>query len=408
MSTSSSNATRPAKSASAIKITRQTVERLPVPTDGPGYHFDALLKGFGVRVSPQGVKTYFVQGRPAGLGRAALARRVSIGRHPVLSPEEARKRAREILSEMAAGKELPKRSEVVLVSAALDRWLSQHVVKLRPRTQDDYRAIVEKVLRPEFGRLPIGDVNRSHVLAIHQQRADTPRRANYIVACARSFLSFCEEIGLRPIDSNPARRIRLYRENKRQRFLSDEEIGRAAEGLSIAEQRGEISPFAAAALRLALLTGARQGELRNLTWPEVDLERRLLLLRDSKTGQKPIFLSEPAAALLAALPRLAGNPHVFPGARREGGAHTGLSRAWEKARRHVGLDDVRAHDLRHSYASVGAARGHSLPIIGKLLGHAAVNTTSRYAHLGADPVTRASDDIGQRIASLMTKPTRQP
>ena len=155
-----------------------------------------------------------------------------------------------------------------------------------------------------------------------------------------------------------------------------------------------------ATLRLLVLTGARLSEILTLKWSYVEFDNALLRLRDSKTGQKVIYLNAPALQILSDLPRLEGNPHVICG-RREGAHLANLKRPWWRIRKAAGLDDVRIHDLRHSFASVAAGSGQSLPVIGALLGHTQPQTTARYAHLAADPLRAASDAIGGRISDAM-------
>ncbi len=383
---------------SAIKLTRTVVGRLPpAPGPGPVYYFDQVLKGFAVRVSPNGVKAYLVQGRVGG-----KLRRIPLGRYPTVSPEDARKRAGAILNNMAEGKSPERARDKVTAGEALDQWLAVHVAhKLKPRTAEDYRRIVEQTLRPLFGDRPIAEIERADMAKLHHDKSGTPRRANYILATARSFFSFCEDQGYRPENSNPGKRIKHYPENRRERFLSADELARASAAIDAAERAGVVSIFAAAGLRLCILTGARQGEIRNLTWREVDLERRMLLLEDSKTGRRPIFLNEPAIAVLEALPHVAGNPHVIVGD-KAGEPYQNLTRAWIKVRGGAGLADVRLHDLRHTYASFGASESLSLPILGRLLGHRVPATTARYAHLANDPVRAAGEKIGARLAEIMT------
>ena len=155
-----------------------------------------------------------------------------------------------------------------------------------------------------------------------------------------------------------------------------------------------------AALRLLLLTGCRVGEVLSLRWENVNLERRLLLLSDSKTGAKPVFLSTAAAELIGTLPRMAGTEYVFPGD-RPGKPIVSLRKSWERVCKIAKIDALRLHDLRHSYASVGAADGLSLPVIGALLGHSQPATTARYAHLAASPLHEAADAIGARITAAL-------
>ena len=184
-----------------------------------------------------------------------------------------------------------------------------------------------------------------------------------------------------------------------ERFLSEEEIARLAAALATESSRTG-NPYPAAAIRLLLLTGGRRGEILGLRWPHVDFEQRYLRLPDSKTGAKVVYLNPPALEALARLPHVEGNPYVFPG-KAERTPLGGIDKVWFRVRALAGLEGVRLHDLRHSFASMGVAGGLSLPIIGALLGHKHPATTGRYAHLSADPVRAANDVIGMRIAAAM-------
>jgi integrase len=155
-----------------------------------------------------------------------------------------------------------------------------------------------------------------------------------------------------------------------------------------------------AAIRLLVFTGARRNEILTLKWEHVDFERACLRLPDSKTGAKTVHLNAPALELLWALPRIEGNAHVIPGERL--GAHlVNIEKPWRRIRSRAALDGLRLHDLRHSFASFAAGAGHSLPIIGALLGHTQAATTARYAHLAAHPLKQASERIGRDIATAM-------
>jgi len=172
-----------------------------------------------------------------------------------------------------------------------------------------------------------------------------------------------------------------------------------------AKRRTIIDPFAAAAIRLLILTGARLREILKLKWQHVDLERGLFLLPDSKTGAQSIILNAPALAVLSELKRVGA--HVIAsqsaGTEREK-PRADLNRPWRSIAKRAGLAGLRLHDLRHSFASVGAGAGLGLPIIGKLLGHARASTTQRYAHLDTDPLRRASDHIGARLVAALGEP----
>jgi integrase len=166
-------------------------------------------------------------------------------------------------------------------------------------------------------------------------------------------------------------------------------------------RRTKVSPYATAALRLLLLTGCRLREILNLRWEEFDRERGMLLLPDSKTGRKPVILSSAAIAVLEGIPR-AGD-YVISGLRPEK-ARRDLKRPWEAIRQRAALGPIRLHDLRHTFAATGAGSNLGLPVIGKLLGHRRAETTSRYAHIAADPLKTAADAIASKLAAKMGEP----
>jgi integrase len=232
--------------------------------------------------------------------------------------------------------------------------------------------------------------------------------------------SWASEHGLLPEGFNPASRVEKYLEDRRERYLSADELERLGTAIREAETVGlpwepdpkkktkhapkadsrqvKVSPGAAAAIRLLLLTGARLREILHLRWEHVDLERGLLLLPDSKTGRKTIVLNAPALLILQGLSRT--SRYVIPGEDPER-PRSDLKRPWAAVSARAGLKGVRIHDLRHTHASFGAGSGLGLPILGKLLGHTQSATTARYAHLDADPLRRASDKIGGAIAAAL-------
>ena len=222
----------------------------------------------------------------------------------------------------------------------------------------------------------------------------TPYAANRAVTVA-SMYAWAGKAGLIDEGVNPARGVERFREQHRERFLTGEELERLGTALSTAK----LAPAAAAAIRLLMFTGCRLREILHLEWSHVDVERGVLFLPDSKTGQKTVVLAAPALAVLASLPR--EGRYVIPGltprhdrARPEA--------PWATVTKHAKLDGLRIHDLRHTFASVGAGMNIGLPMIGKLLGHAHAHTTERYAHLAVDPVRRSADMIAGRIEEAMS------
>ena len=205
--------------------------------------------------------------------------------------------------------------------------------------------------------------------------------------------------GLRPDGSNPCRHVKRFREERRERFLSDAEYQRLGAVLKETEAEGSETAAAIAAIRLLMLTGCRLSEIQKLRWEHVDLEAGELRLPDTKTGAKVVHLGDPAIAILRGIERREGNPWVIAGRKLE--SHlTDLQHPWRRIRTRADLDDVRIHDLRHSFASGGLV-GEGLPMIGKLLGHTQVQTTARYAHLADDPVKSAANRIASRIADVI-------
>jgi integrase len=210
--------------------------------------------------------------------------------------------------------------------------------------------------------------------------------------------------------------VRRFPDRRKERYLSVAELERLGAALRRGETVGfprsarddkrapkaevndRISMYAAAAIRLLLFTGARRGEILQLRWDQVDLDRRILALPTSKTGHKVILLNGPAAAVLLELPRTFGNPFVIAGTKTSAPL-ADLKRVWSAICREANLPSLRIHDLRHSFASVGAGANLGLPIIGKLLGHTQASTTQRYAHLADDPLRRAAEIIGGAIAA---------
>lgn len=213
-------------------------------------------------------------------------------------------------------------------------------------------------------------------------------------------MSLAELWGIRDKHSNPCEDVKRYPERKRERFLSLTELHKLGRALARSKADGTENGYAIAAFRLLLLTGCRLSEIQKLQWRHVDLDQAQINLPDSKTGKRAIHLGNAAVVLLANLPGVNGNPYVIIG--KVSGQHLAdLQRPWRRIRRAAGLEGVRIHDLRHSFASGGLLVGESLPVIGKLLGHTQVQTTARYAHLAADPLKAAATKIADRLAAAM-------
>ena len=380
-------------------ISRRTVEALKVEKDT--VFWDSELLGFGVRVYPSGSKYYVVQTRTAG----ATAKRVTVGRHGVITAEEARRRAALIIARIKAG-EKPVAEPMALrladgptMAELAARYLEEHVaVRCKPKTVAMYRLIAGKHIVPALGKLSALEVGQAHVAELHYKLRDFPVMANQVLDTLSRIFKTAEDRGLVPEGSNPCRYQVRYKERKRERFLTEEEFRRLGRVLCEAETCRGVSVHAVAAIRLLMLTGCRRNEILTLRWEEVDLEANELRLSDSKTGPRAISLSPEAVRVLAQLPRVPDNPWVIPG-QLKGSYMRNVNDPWKIIRKRAGLEDVRLHDLRHSYASRALALGESLPMIGKLLGHTQVETTARYAHLARGSVQESAGRIADSIAA---------
>jgi integrase len=317
------------------------------------------------------------------------------------SPEQAREKARGLSGAVTSGGDpaalVAAEKSAPTVAALAQRFLAEHVAtKTKPRTGIEYRRIIENTIVPAIGAKRVRDVTRADVSRLHHAHHQTPYAANRTLAVLSKMFTLAEKWGERPDGSNPSRHVEKYGELKRERMLSAEEFSRLAEAL----REPVHPPYVVAAIKLLIFTGARLSEVLGLRWEWIDFERGEARLPDSKTGAKTLHLPAPALAVLADLPRMAGNPFVIVGHIK--GAHlVNIEKPWRAIRKAAGLDNVRIHDLRHAFASVAASSGMGLPIIGKMLGHTQAATTHRYAHLASDPVKAAATAVAGRIAAAM-------
>ncbi len=366
--------------------------------------WDDRVIGFGVRRQKKGVSD-IVKARLNGRQKM-----LTIGRHASpWTPETARREAQQLLAQLARGIDPIEKKRQQRAKRSLDKlwdvFVQEHVSKLKPRTQWDYTDRYRRLIGPVLGKKPLADITRDDIISLHRKLGHIPRSANFCLAILSKLMNWAEAKGLRPQNSNPVRGIRKYPENHRERFLSAEELQRLSEALEV-ELQEHNDMYAVAAIRLLILTGARLGEILTLRWDYVDVERGLLLLPDSKTGKKAIVLNAAAREVLKQLPRLAGNPYVICG-HKEGQHLVNLQKPWQRIRKRAGLEDVRIHDLRHTFASLAARSGGSLPRIGALLGHTQMQTTQRYAHLIVDDLRQLAETVGDELASIMSTPNKR-
>ncbi len=409
-----------------LKLTKRNVDAL-APSDKTYFARDTDIKGFVCRVTPAGAKSWAVAYRPQPGGRGVREKVATLGSVSQLTPDQARRMAADLLAKVRLGADpAAERAEgrkAVTIGELLQLFDEQYIATMvKPGTAVSHRIALAE-LRHAHGGLKAEALTRGNVAALHARMVDRPYAANRAVAVWGKAFKWAASRGLIPEGVNPTKGLQKYREQGRERFLTSEELARLgavlAEGETVGlpyevdetkpkakhaakaeSRRIKLDPFAVAAIRLLILTGARLREILHAQWQQVDFQRGVIFLADSKTGKKPIYLSTAALAILAAIPRIEGNAHVIAGA-KDGRPRADLKKPWASTCRAAGLDGVRLHDLRHSFASIGAGASMGLPIIGKLLGHTQAATTARYAHLDADPLRRAADTIGATIAAAM-------
>ncbi|MCY4350410.1 MAG: tyrosine-type recombinase/integrase [Thiotrichales bacterium] len=382
---------------STLRLTKRTVDALVVKTKDTLF-WDRDLAGFGVRVHATGRKCYVVQSRgPAGL------KRVTLGRHGVLATEEARRQAAVVIDRLKRGEApvLAPPAPPLTVADLAERFLRVHVkTHCKPSTAVTYRGHLDRHILPVLGAVALTAVGRAEVAALHQRLRDTPTTANAVVRTLSVMLTLAETWALISPGRNPCRAVRRYKQHPRERCLTVEEYRRLGRVLTEAERDGSVWPPAVAALRLLVLTGCRHSEIVSLRWDDIDHTAGELRLRDAKTGPRRVPLTAPVASVLAGIRRDPDNPWVIAGPKPRTRLSS-LRHHWHRLRTRAGLDDVRIHDLRHSFASRALALGESLPTIGTLLGHRKMATTARYAHLMRDAekgaATRVGDSIGAHL-----------
>ncbi len=365
------------------RITKRSVDAHK-PGDRDKLLWDSETPGFGLKVTPTGTRTYLTQYRIGG--RRGRTRRVTIGQHgrpwtdprtgetKSLTPDVARKEAKRLLGLVTAGEDpaedRARVRQALTVAELCDLYLSEGVAKKKAGTIAKDKRRIELHVKPLIGGHRARDISQDDVEGFMKAVAKRFGKgaASRTVGMLGGIFTFAvKKKKVTLCTKNPVRGVERFADRKVERFLSPAELARLGETLTDAERNG-VNLYAVAAIRMLVLTGCRKSEILTLRWDDIDWEHGCLRLADSKTGAKTVALGAPAVELLHGLPRVDDNPYVFPGSKER--AHlVELQKIWHRLRNRAELPDVRLHDLRHSFASVGAASGDSLLIIGKLLGH---------------------------------------
>jgi len=411
-----------------MKLGKRTIDALPPVEKGVRFYWDDELPGFGLRVRANGKKHFIAQYRVGG-GKTGRSRRITIGAYGTLTVDDARPTARRILADAYLGKdhaeERDKVREARTIAQLIDAWSKDGALTNR-RTGARRRAVnvageialANHHIRPLIGTRKVDSLTKGDIQRLRNQIATGQTRtrrkgrsrglikvtggegtATRTIRLLSSILSYAVDMGL--IASNPALGVKLAPAGQRHRYLSPEELRRLG-GVLDQPPASEAEATAATILRLLILTGARRSEIEGLKWSEVDVQFGMLRKETSKTGAKVIPLARAAMQILEDQRQWisANQVWVFPGQKGQGHFDS-LNKEWSRIRKAAGIADVRIHDLRHTYASFGAAGGIGLPLIGGILGHSQASTTQRYAHLSDTPLRAAANIIAGEIAASL-------
>ena len=384
------------------------------------FYWDDDLVGFGFYRLPSGVGTWIAEFRPVAGG---AKRRLKLGRVGTLKANEAREAARKTIANAALGKDLAQARTDERASGTVKQLVEDYISgkEMKESTRDFYKITLAKHIEPHLGTMKAVAVNRVDVQRAHTKISKSARySANRAMALLSAAYVWGSKRGLVPEGMNPAASIDKNKEEARERYLTADEMARLGDALREAEtvgiphraseskhapkekNRTIYGPHVTGAIRLLMLTGCRLREILNLRWDEYDAKRGLLFLPDSKTGKKTVVLSAAAQTELDSLPRVGIYVIASQSAATEDERpRSDLKKPWSAIAGRAGLVDVHLHDLRHTFASVGAGDGMSLLTIGKLLGHADAATTQRYAHLHVDPTRAAANAIAAKIADAI-------
>ncbi|MDB2438661.1 tyrosine-type recombinase/integrase [Hellea sp.] len=376
--------------------------------------WDEGVPGFGLRVYPSGVKSYVFQYR-----KGNRTRKIVLGRHGAMTPYKARDKAVKFWNQVNDGGDPSadryKLSDAINVSELCDLYLAEGCSHKKPSTLATDKGRIERHIKPLLGSMSVSEISTDDVTKFMKDiisgktavdiRTKARGRARVTggkgtasrtVGLLGGIFSFAIQKGVR--SDNPVHFVKKPKDRKMQRFLTEKELKVLFQFLN--EPSALVLNYnAVPAIKLLLLTGCRKSEILKMKWSYVDFENNYLMLPDSKTGEKKIPLNDQSLEVLKSLPRLKGNPHVFTAPNK--GHFTGLQKCWEKIRKHLQMDDVRLHDLRHSFATILASQGASLLLIGKMLGHSDPKTTQIYAHLVEKEALAATQSLGETLEGFL-------
>ena len=386
--------------ATTRKLTRKVIDAEPMPTEGRAVLWDSDLKGFGVRITSKGARSYVVKYRTA-LGDQ---RWLTLGDATVRSPDDARRQARGALADVLKGGDPAAVKQAGRIAATVGELLNLYLtewveVRNKPATQKEFKRLVERHIRPAIGTMRIEAVQRKDITKLHAELGGTPRQANHVLSVCSKVFNLAESKGLRPEYSNPCRLIDRFEENKRDRYLNADELARVGAALNAPETNLTLGQRVA--ITLLLLTGLRLSEAISLEWAWIDMEAGVARLPDAKGGAREHPLGAAAIALLGTVPEVKDSPFVFHGSKGQCLPLGTLEGAWKRVRAAAKLTNARVHDLRHTAGSYAGAGGANAFMIRDLLGHKTLAMTGRYVSKANGPLRAVADDMAGGLSAAL-------
>ena len=374
-----------------MSLTNRSINSIKVGT----VIWDDKLPGFGARKqTKQGNVSLFLKTRINE--RQKL---ITIGMYGIWTIQNARKEAKRLLGIISTGDNPMNQNTIdnLKFKELALHWVNNHVNKhLKETSAIRYRGLIQDYLIPAFGKKYIDNISSQMIIRFHDNLSNKTRTANYCIATISSIWNWALKRDLIKHD-NPTLKVQKYKEIKRKRYLSFEEAIKLGKSLEIEHEN---NPFAVAAIKILIMTGARLSEILEAKWEWI--EGDILKLPDSKSGAKDILLPSPVLEILKNLPRSNSSPYIIQG--KIHGKHlVNLTKPWMRVIERAEIEHIRIHDLRHSFASFAIGQGASLVLIGSQLGHSSITTTQRYAHLANDPIRQMTEKTANSIAEALSK-----
>lgn len=425
-----------------VKLTKRALDSFKYSgvNNSRDVRWDDQLPGFGVRVYPSGKKAFVLSYRITGRKRM-----FTIGRYGVYTLQQAQDEAKDCLRDISKGNDPLEEKQVKAKGKTVRdlclEYIERHAKPKKRSWKDDQGRINNHIL-PEWGSRKADSIKRSDMAILHSRLGGEGHTygANRLLRLISKMYDLARQWGYIPEDYiNPARDIQLFKEHKRDRWVTPAELPKLIEAIN-----EESNIYARNALWLYLLTGVRRSELLTAKWRDIDWDRKELRIPNTKADRiHYVPLSEPAISILKGIPRIEENPFVLPGQKEK--AHlVNIDKPWMRAKSHatvllfkdssevklndliiklerklnripklseikavadfeipVALQDVRLHDLRRTVGSWMAQSGNSLHLIGKVLNHSNQSTTAIYARFAEDQARYALEQHGERIMEVI-------